>query len=230
MSIRKGLLGVAVVAIAMMGFASSALAAEDGTIVDVENGKPIAVGTKLHLIGWAKFQGGLGGIECHVTSEVEATSDTTGKVINFSVPDVSKCTRNGGLAFCTLNSVTSDNLPWHVTVTKTDFDVTSGSGIGGGAIRITNVFSGGFCAISGTSSLTFPEGVTLTPLKTGSSAVTGTTGHLLAGGTAAAGEPIAGVEIKAKGKIDKPSGAEEEINATGELELTVPERCTYKIV
>jgi hypothetical protein len=224
MSIKKSLLAIAVLAISMMGFASSASAAEDGTLVDVTGNVPIAAGTTLHLTGWAKFVGGLGSEECHVTSVVNATSDTTGEVTNFSVPDVSKC--KNGILGCTLSDVTSDNLPYHVTVTKNDLDVTAGAK---GAINITNTYDGAFCAIRGISKLTFPTGITLTPQKTGTNVVTNTGNRL--GGTVGAGEPIAGTDLSGSGVIDKPSGAMENITASGELELTeATKRCTYKII
>lgn len=230
MSIKKGMLAAAVLAISMMGLASAAaLAAEDGTVVDVSTGQNIAAGTKLVFNGWAKFQGGLGGIECHVTSEAEATSASEGKVTKFGVPDVTKCTKNGGLTLCTLTSVTTDNLPYKLTATKTDFDVSSGAGLGGGPIRITNTFTGSFCAIAGTSSLTFSE-ITLKPLKAGTRTVTNTSGHL--GETAATGasaNPIVGAELSGSGVIDKPNGSEEAITASGELELTEATRGTYKL-
>jgi len=232
MSIKKSLLAVAVLAISMMGFASAASAA-DGTITDVTNGAPIPAGTTLHLVGWVKFAGGLGSIECHATSVVKATREFagegeghTGEVTNFSVPDLTKCTKAGGLTPCTLTNVTTDNLPYHATVTPTDFDVTAGVLMG--PITITNTFTGGFCLITGTSKLTFPNGVTLRPLITGVHGFTNTSGRL--GGTAAAGEPIAGVELSAGGVIDKPSGATESITASGEFELSeLTKRCTYKL-
>lgn len=227
MNIKKSLLALVVLALAIMGLASSVMAAEDGVVKDVTTNESIATGTKLHFVGWAKFQGELGGIECHVTSEVEATSASTGKVTNFSVPDVTKCTRNGGLTLCTLTSVTADNLPYSLTATKTDFDVSDGTAVGGGPIRITNAFTGSFCAIAGTSSLTFPSGVTLKPLKAGTRTITNTLGHL--GELAAAGEAIAGAELSGTGKIDKPGGGEETITASGQLELAEGARGTYKL-
>jgi hypothetical protein len=224
MSIKKSLLAVAVLVISMMGFASVASAAEDGTLVDVTGNVPIAAGTTWHLTGWTKIEGGLGSTECHHTMVIKWTSDTTGQVTNFSVPDLTKC--KNAILGCTLTNVTTDNLPYHVTVTKTDFDVTAGAS---GPIRITQTYTGGFCAIAGTSSETFANGFTLTPLKTGVREVTNTGNRL--GSTANAGEPIAGFEKSGVATIDKPSGAMENITASGELELTeATKRCTYKIL
>jgi hypothetical protein len=224
MSIKKSLLAVAVLAVSMMGFASVASAAEDGTLVDVTGNVPIVAGTTWHLTGWTKFAGGLGSIECHNTMVIKWTSDTTGEVTNLSVPDVTKC--KNAILGCTLTNVTTDNLPYHVTVTKTDFDVTAGAS---GPIRITHTYEGAFCAIRGVSSWTYANGITLTPLKTGTNVATNTAGHL--GGTAAAGEPIAGFEKSGSGIIDKPSGAQENITTSGEVELSeATKRCTYKII
>jgi uncharacterized membrane protein len=61
------------------------------------------------VTGKAKFQGGLGGVECQVTSKVTFQPGTTGLVETF-VPHPTDTTTNcrgtGGLAFCQIHDVT----------------------------------------------------------------------------------------------------------------------------
>jgi hypothetical protein len=216
MSIKKSLLTLAVTALALMGFASSAMAATDGVVRDT-NGSIIANGATLHAVGFAKFSASVGSYECHVTGTLKATGTTgsTGEVVagtGFTVPDKTKCTGTGFLAGCLLASQVTKNLPYHVTATLTDLDVT-------GSIVLVNHYAS--CIIT-EQTLTFGE-ITLTPLKTGSETVTGTGGKL--GGTAL-GDEIAGVEISGGGTV-QPGGLT--VTASGKLELTSPERCTYKL-
>jgi hypothetical protein len=225
MSTKKSLLAIAAMALSLMGFASSASAATDGVIRDVTTNAIIPAGTELHAVGFAKFSSGFGNFECHVTANIKATgaAGTTGEVTNFSIPNTANCTGSGALAGCTLKSDTITNLPWNATVTPPggsipagDLDITDPSNI-----VIDNEFSGGFFCPSSLT-LTFPS-ITLTPLKTGTTQVTGGTSAVL-GGTAALNDPIAGVEISGSGT--SPLGS---VTASGQLELTSPGRCTWKI-
>jgi len=230
MSMKKSLLALAATALALMGFASSAMAATDGVVRDVTTNAIIPNATELHAVGFAKFRDPATGgtFECHVTSVIKAegATGTTGKVTSFGIPDTTKCTGGGVLAFCTLTSNTTDNLPYHATVTPPgagipagDFDVT-------GNIVLTQNF-GGFCPIAGANKITF-NAITLTPLKTGAEAVTGTSGRL--GTTAALNDPIAGIELSGTGTLDKPDGSTAVIEASGKLELSsATQRCTWKI-
>jgi hypothetical protein len=224
MSIKKSLIVLAAMAIALTGFASSALAATDGVVRDVTDNSLIPENRELHFIGFFRFDvPSVANFRCHVTTIVKITgaTGTTGHVKTFTVPDFTKCTGGGTLANCTLSSFstnTETGSPWHVTATPTDFDVT-------GNIIISNTFASSFCLLSGKSvSLTFSS-ITLKPLKTGSNGATGTFNHL--GTTAAAGEPIAGVEIEGTGTAE--GGVSGEVKASGELELTEADRCTWKL-
>ncbi len=234
MNIKKSLLALVVLALAMTGLASSAMAATDGVIRDVTTNEIIPENHELHAIGWAKFSSSLGSFECHVTSIVKATKNTeglqgrTGDVTNFSIPNTANCTGHGGLAECKLKKDTITNLPWHATATPPsetnpagDIDITPGTA---GNIVIDNEFEGGFLCPAKVE-LVFTA-ITLTPLKTGTTAITGgaSPGHL-GGGTAALNDPIAGIEISGKGTSPQVG----EITASGELELTEPDRCTWKI-
>jgi hypothetical protein len=226
MSIKKSLLlSFAAMAIAMTAFASSALAAEDGVLQDT-NGNPITdpVGApvELHFTGWAKFETLGTGIECHVTAlyTPTGTEGKTGDITGFT-PITSTCHGFGSIYNgCKVTTDTVLNQPYHVTVTKTDFDVTSTN------IVINSTLSSCVNTNVTFTNLSFEEGVTLKPLKTGTRAVTDTAGNL--GTTAAAGDPIAGVELSAQGFAENNLG-ELGVEATGELELTSPERCTYKL-
>lgn len=227
MSIEKSLIALAALALALTAFASSAMAATDGVLRDTPGGGIIEEGRELHGVGWASFteEGGPHGITCHVTSVIKVTGSTgtTGHVSNFSVPNTKNCTGSGEFSGCIFNSVTAKNTPWHVTVTPTDFDVTPPAGK---EIEIEISVSGFLCPPVVT--LTLPS-VTLRSLKTGTDGVTGTAGNLAKGKTTAAGEAIAGVELEGKGKAHiTPTGTVNAVVA-GELELTAPDRCTWKI-
>jgi hypothetical protein len=215
MRIKKNLLAMAVTAIALMGFASSAMAATDGVIRDTTNGNIIPSGTTLHMIGFTKFTAAPGSYECHktITIEVTGTEGKTGDVKQMLIPDLTKCVGTGFLAGCKLKSQETKNLPYHVTVTPTDLDVTNNT-------LLVNKYSS--CLIA-EQTLEFKE-VTLKPLKTGTTAATGTNGNL--GTTAANGEAIAGFEYSANATVNPGNIA---AIITGEFELTSPERCTYKL-
>jgi hypothetical protein len=223
MSIRKSLIALAAMAIAMMGLASSAVAT-DGVVRHVPNGTIIPNNRVLHSVGWAKFAAGSGSFECHVTSAVEiaGSTGTTGYVSSFTIPDTTKCTGTGLLNGCKLKAHAGTHLLWHVTATPTDFDVTSIFGI-----VIDNEFSS---CLARSATLTFSE-VTLRPLKTGIRFATNTFGHL--GETAGGNEPIAGVELSGAGTVsmeDIFGGKKNEgVTATGELELSASDRCTWFI-
>jgi hypothetical protein len=234
MNIKKSLLALAVMALATMAFASSATAGT-GKIKHVTNNTDIPANTELHFVGWAEFAGGSGGYICHVTAVYKATTASTGHITQFNVPDTTKCTGTGGLNGCKLKTHLPTNLPWHVTVTaggagvQPDFDVT-------GNIIIHNTYEG--CLVK-SATLTFLNGITLAPLKTGvPSAATGTGTGNRASGTAGEGVAIAGVEIVesgSKGVVhteDIFGGKKEEaVTASGHLELSsATHRCTWKIV
>jgi|GEM_PF-3538964 len=228
MSIKKSLLAVAATALALMGVVSSASAATDGVIRDTPGGGIIEDGRELHGVGWASFTGESEphGIKCHATSVVKVTGSTgtTGHVSNFSVPNTNNCTGTGiFVTGCTFKSVTSKNLPWHLTVTPTDFDVTPPAGK---EIEVEISVMGFMCPP--TVIVKLPS-VTLKPLKTGTDKVTGTAGNLAEGKTTAAGEAIAGVELEGKGKAQMEPFGTINVTVAGEFELTAPDRCTWKI-
>lgn len=219
MSIKKSLLlSVAAMAIAMTAFASSAMAATDGVIKDT-NGSTIVEGTVLSAKGWAKFETLGTGIECHVEAAVKAGKE--GKVGEVTVfkPVAATCHGFGSIyKNCKVTSTSVENLPYPATVTPTDIDVTD---------EITILGSLNSCE---NTKLTFTnlffEEATLIPLKTGANGATNTENHL--GGTASAGEEIAGIEIEAEGEAVNNIGTLA-VEATGELEIEGAARCTYKI-
>jgi hypothetical protein len=227
MSIRKSLIVLAALALAMMGFASMASAAEDGTVVDVKTGEPMEPGEELHLVGWAEFHNhGNTGIICHVTSVLVAHDDTTGTVTNFSIPDTTKCKGTNALAQCKVKSDPVTNLPYHATATPPDAATPAGQIDVTGNIVIHNKLEGFLCP--GEITLTFSE-IILKPLETGGNPITGGAGlGAGAGNTAEAGDPIAGVEIRGTG-TSHIGGLADEVQATGELELTKEDICTWII-
>jgi hypothetical protein len=228
MSTKKSLIAIAAMALSLMGFASTATAST-GVIrhVTAPNGI-IPANTELHAVGWAKFSSSFGNFECHVTSNIKAVgaNGTTGEVTSFNIPNTANCTGGGALAGCTLTSHTPTNLPWHATVTGPvaggttpagDIDLTDAAGI-----IIHNKFSGGFFCPANLE-LKFANGITLVPLKTGATKITGGVNAVM-GGTAALNDPIAGIEITGSGTSNLGN-----VTASGELELTAPGRCTWKI-
>jgi hypothetical protein len=235
MSIKKSLLPLAVLALAMMGLASSAMAGT-GHIRDVKTGLPPEAGRELHFVGWAKFETANASLECHVTAVLVATGTEgkTGHIKTFTVPDTKKCKLTKKLEGCefTKHEATttgpSGEETWDVTATKEDFDLSSPGGI-----VIHNNFKGFLCPESVT--LTFEEAITLRPLKTGTKPVTNTQNTL--GETAKPGEPIAGVEFHVPKSVKNTADlkiftnvTKEEVTAVGELELTEPDRCTWELV
>lgn len=231
MNAKKGLLALAVMAIAMMGFSSSATAAEGGEVRDVNN-DPIEEGKIVHYEGWAAFDG-TGSFTCHVTATTEAVTATTGYVTQFTVPNTEQCTGTFPLGSCKLKSHESTTTSsegketWALTATKGDFDVKPTNGAT--KLVIHEEFEGLFCPLAGEEiTLTFDE-ITLKPLNTENKRqVTNTAGNL--GDTAALGDPISGIEISGTGKLDTEDGEEHDITATGELEVTGEDLCTWKLV
>jgi hypothetical protein len=230
MRILKGVLVLAVVALALTGLASSAIA-QDGVIRDVADENIILEGTELHSFGWWKFEGAAGSAKCHATLAIRAVGSTgsTGEVTSF-VPDITHCAFTGFLSGCSITGTVTEDLPYHATVTAPEFggrpagdiDITQGTS---GPIELVQTFAGPFCPIRGVNRVT-TSAMTLTPLRTGTGAVTNTTGHL---GTAAGfNEAIAGVQLTAAGTLDTPNG-QETITISGELELTEAQRCTWRI-
>jgi hypothetical protein len=230
MSIKKGLIALAAMAIAMMGLASTAMAV-DGKIRDVTStSTEIPNARELHFVGSAKFSNANmptpDSYECHVTSVVKTTAlgGSTGQVTKFEIPNTANCKGTGVFQGCTLTSHSTTNLPYSVTTTATDFDVT-------GTIVIHNTYSG--CLVE-KATLTFST-ITLKPLKTGTETVTGTSGRLgttaAAGTSSADGDPIAGVELSGTGVADITAlGFEtsENVTASGNLELSeAADRCTW---
>jgi len=225
MRFKRSIIAFAAAALATCAFASSAMA--NGGVLKDTNGEEITNGTQLHAVGWAKFEDeGGNGLECHVTAIIEAENGETGHVTNFT-PETESCVGTGVFNECILVGHENTNLPWHVTTTASDFDVT-------GNIVIHNQLESCepqlFIGSAREATLTFEE-ITLTPLEEGERKVTNTENHL--GNPAGSGVPIFGVKLHGKGVADVEfsSGFEQspEITATGELELTEPERGTWQI-
>jgi hypothetical protein len=226
MSIKRSLLlSIATVALAMTALAPSAMGATDGVLRDVNSPNGIIpAGTNLHFVGWTRIQTSGSGMMCHVTAQVEATGSTgtTGDINSFVIA-TSTC-EGFGVAFanCTITADSVNNLPYHVTVTPTDFDVT-------GNIEITTSIG---ATPTKTCNFTFTnmffEEITLVPLNTTNKrTVTNTSNNL--GNVAAAGEAISGVRIEGEGEAENNTLIPFPVALEGELELTTAERCTYKI-
>ncbi len=108
--------------------------------------------------GNVRFQGGLGGVECQVTSAVEfKANQTTGTAETFKphpTSETSNCKGLGGLIGCQIHELTPQEPGWVIhTATATTITVTT--------TTIHSVPTGGFCPLK-TISLTAGT-VTFTP-------------------------------------------------------------------
>jgi hypothetical protein len=216
MSIRKSLIATAAMALAMMGLASSAMAATDGVIRDVTTNGIVPLNHETRFKGWARFGSESGGTKCHSESVAKATNSTgTTGTASFVVPSVAATACTSEIPGCTLTAVEVTNSPYHMTVTPTDIDVT-------GNIVIHNKYTGTFCFFKEIT-IEFSS-ITLKPLNTTNArSVTNTNNKI--GNTAAAGEPIAGVELSGTGTSPQVG----KVEATGEMEVTGADLCTWKI-
>jgi hypothetical protein len=109
--------------------------------------------------GQARFQGGLGGVECQVTSAAQfLAGQTTGNITSFTphpTNDTTNCKGLGGLAFCQIHNVAPTTFPWvfHTVQSPVSVSVTHG--------QIHSQATGGFCPVN---TLTITAGtVTITP-------------------------------------------------------------------
>ena len=118
-------------AVAAMAFPAMASAAwTDNTVA-------IGANANVTFAGNAAFVGALGGTSC---KEAEAAGTlepgTNGKITKFQ-PKVSSCSTSGGLAGCTVTSVTSEKLPWNAN-TNTEHILIE-------AVWIVTTYHGAFC-------------------------------------------------------------------------------------
>ncbi|HEX5927775.1 MAG TPA: hypothetical protein VFY48_00080 [Solirubrobacterales bacterium] len=105
---------------------------------------PVVTDVQIGITGNARFQGGLGGIECQVTARIKNfTGQTTGIIETFAphpTSDTANCKGLGGLAFCQMHNVTPQAPNWvgH-TASATTVTVTT--------TEIAGDATGGFCPI-----------------------------------------------------------------------------------
>jgi hypothetical protein len=144
--LKKTTVLAAMAAIAMFAIPSLASAAWTDATAEVEANAAVS------FAGKASFVGELGGISCtSSTASATLTPGTTGDVTAFGATP-SSCKGSGGLAFCTVVSVTSTNLPWTAH--------TNGSTIAITGVHIDNTYSGAFCPYH---EITLQGEVTATP-------------------------------------------------------------------
>ncbi len=140
------------VALAMITGAVAALAVPASASASwLHHATPIQQNVQLGLTGQTRFQGGLGGVECQVTSSLQLlVGQTVGKIATYAfhpTSDTTNCKGLGGLAFCQLHNTTPQNLPWTLHPAEIE---------GQDQLRITNVSvtgqaTGGFCPIKKTT-------------------------------------------------------------------------------
>lgn len=223
------LLAFAIAAVALTVLASAAMA--EGQIRDVNApNATIAKGRVLHLVGWTSFtdeKEAKNGFECHVTSTIETDVEggTTGTMTAFT-PDTAHCFGLGLYKGCKIIKDENTNMPWHVKTTLEDFDIT------GIDFRTTVTECPLEVPFGRAEEVTGEIGeITARPLKTGTEVNTNTSNTL--GATAKAGEPIAGIEFFLSGTgvhVKYTSGFTRGLpTVDGKLELTSPDRCTWKI-
>ncbi len=109
------------------------------------------------LFGQARFQGGLGGVECQITSAAQfLAGQTTVNITSFTpVNTTLNCKGLGGLAFCQVHEFQPTNFPWvgHTIQSPASIDVTHG--------EIHHQLTGGFCPVS--NATVKPGTVVITP-------------------------------------------------------------------
>jgi hypothetical protein len=209
MRLRRSLLLSLTAAIAMLAFASSALAGT-GALVHDSTGEFIPNGTEITTEGNAKFETLGTGIECTTatgTLKVTNSVGSTGQITKFA-PTTSTCNGFGSIfKGCKLTADTVEGLPYHVTATDNKLDVT-------GEIVITGTTSN--CTNSKITSVNlFFSSVTLEPMNT-------------SGNTAATGETISAVELHGEGIAKTNVPSELSVEAGGVLQILGAARCTYR--
>lgn len=172
----------------------------------------IQADTTIGLTGNLKFQGGLGGVECQVTSRVKLYTEwvllqTTGTAETF-VPhptsDTTNCKGHGGLTFCQIHNLSPQMPNWwiHTVQTPASISVTT--------TTIHSQATGGFCPVT-TISLTAGT-VTLTPNQPNTAISATLAGALQAHLTTSSGT------------VDR-----ETVTTTGTLSIESPNAHTYSI-
>ena len=84
---------------------------------------------QIHGEGTASFTSPVGGVHCgQVTATAQLTGGTTTAVASQFTPNEATCKTTGGLAQCTITSITTENTPWtgHLNgtiVTMTDVTI-----------------------------------------------------------------------------------------------------------
>ena len=130
----------------LMLFASLAMAAaafavpSTASAIWTDNHKHILQGVnpQIHGIGTAAFTSAAGGIHCsEVTATVQLTGGQTTATTTQFTPTLSSCKTNGGLAQCTITSITVENTPWLAHIQGTVINQTN--------VTITNHLHGLFC-------------------------------------------------------------------------------------
>jgi len=125
---------------------------------------PIATNQTLGLTGNVRFQGGLGGVECQITSEVDFTANqTTGIATTFKPhpgTETENCKGTGGLAFCQIHNLTPQQPKWQIhtepwqTTTREGQTTVKGAQdakaitVTLGGQTITSQATGGFCPVN----------------------------------------------------------------------------------
>jgi hypothetical protein len=92
--------------------------------------------------GNAWFTGSLGGVSCStVTGNIRLEAGSTAKITEFS-PTLASCKGTGGLAGCTVTSITVKNLPWAIHDEETFVTV---GGSASNKVEIVYTLTGFFC-------------------------------------------------------------------------------------
>jgi hypothetical protein len=146
-------LAVAIGAVAALALPASASAAWK------HHSTPIATDQTVGFTGNVRFQGGLGGVECQITSRTKFLAGQTTATAETFAPhptsDTTNCRGLGGLAFCQIHNLQPQAPNWTAHTVQSPVSVT---------VTTTTIHSqatGGFCPVT-TISLTAGT-VTLTP-------------------------------------------------------------------
>ncbi|HEX5927793.1 MAG TPA: hypothetical protein VFY48_00180 [Solirubrobacterales bacterium] len=141
MSKKTMAIAVAVAAVAAIALPTTAAANWKHHAQEIEQN------VSLGLTGNVWFKDALGGVECQITSEIQATTNTTTGHVKTFLPHptsaTSNCKGTGDMAFCQIHDVKADGLFWlfHTVVIggQAKAQLTMGD--------ITGTLTGAFCPV-----------------------------------------------------------------------------------
>jgi hypothetical protein len=196
---------------------------------------PIQTDVQLGLTGKVRFQGGLGGVECQITSRAKFLAfQTTGTAETFAAHptgDTANCVGLGGLAFCQIHNLTpqqTNNWTFHTAAWQTVTQVHSNGQTTFGethqraavvtAQTLESQLTGGFCPVK--KVVLHPNSVALTEEEQPTT-------------TVGDGKTVTNLDVNgtATATLETNSGAldQEETLVQGTVQVESPNQNTYDL-